>query len=82
MKNTICPYNEKIICSMIDPENRKDGYYPCADCEHYPYQPDTPESVKLETKSVLKAGALILLVMIGGFLALWGLSEFIKSLRP
>jgi len=75
-----CPYDPKIICAYLDPEI-KPNYYPCSDCSNYPYQPDTSESVKLECKSVLKAGALIFAIIGIGYAVLWFMSKFIHMLR-
>ena len=77
MKSTICPYDSKVICFYLAPENRT-AIYECCDCAHF-----NPQKSKMVNPSEKRSsiGCLIAgITLIVGLLVLIGF--LIHQIRP
>ena len=84
MKNTTCPYNEKVICAYLEQITTESITYNCEECPHYPNTSPVEEEENND-RIPLVAGApvigclfLTIAIIIG---AVYGLSQLIIWIR-
>lgn len=84
MTKTRCPYNEKVICGFLDPENVTENIvsHTCGECDHNPENNNIPvQDDNIPLVSGLPAvgclfGTIIIIVGV-----LFGLSQLIIWIR-